>query len=241
MGAIWTIQNTLANQLYCAKPVTILSCPRSIFPLHQVAPIGLARNFLDGSILSGPAPQSPHLASAPIRNRLLWSPLWRPFFCAILALYRVIPCATAQSHCRRRHTKSQIEDTEMAKQTPNEPTGDLTIRTVAMPADTNPAGDIFGGWVLSQMDIAGGIAAWQVANGRTVTVAVEAMTFIAPIKVGDILCVYTRILKTGKTSISVGMEAWVRRNLINKREIVTEGTFIYVAMDKDGNKRSLET
>ena len=74
-----------------------------------------------------------------------------------------------------------------------EPQGTLTVRTLAMPADTNPAGDIFGGWVMSQMDIAGAIAAVELAQGRVVTVAVEAMTFISPVKVGDILCVYTTI------------------------------------------------
>lgn len=121
----------------------------------------------------------------------------------------------------------------------SEPQGELTIRTVAMPADTNPSGDIFGGWVLSQMDIAGGVAAHQLAQGRTVTVAVEGMTFISPVKVGDVLCVYTRILKTGRTSISVGIEAWVRRNRLSEREIVTTGTFVFVALDDDGQKRAL--
>lgn len=118
-----------------------------------------------------------------------------------------------------------------------EPAGELTIRTVAMPADTNPSGDIFGGWVLSQMDIAGGIAARQAAKGRVVTVAVEAMTFIAPVKVGDILCVYTSVIRTGTTSVSVDIEAWVRRHGRDNREIVTEGIFVFVAMGENGKKR----
>lgn len=122
-----------------------------------------------------------------------------------------------------------------------EPQGELTIRTIAMPADTNPAGDIFGGWVLSQMDIAGGIAAWQEAKGRVATVAVEGMTFISPVKVGDILCVYTRILRIGTTSLSIGIEAWVRHNRIEDREIVTTGTFILVALDENGNKRPVKS
>src|SRR5919107_2946219 len=92
-----------------------------------------------------------------------------------------------------------------------EPQGALTIRTLAMPADTNPAGDIFGGWVMSQMDIAGAICAVERVKGRVVTVAVEAMTFISPVKVGDILCVYTAIESVGRTSITVAVEAWVRR------------------------------
>jgi acyl-CoA thioesterase YciA len=117
-----------------------------------------------------------------------------------------------------------------------EPQGALTIRTLAMPADTNPAGDIFGGWVMSQMDIAGAIAAVERARGRVVTVAVEAMTFIAPVKVGDILCVYTSIEKVGRTSITVAVEAWARRNRLDDRVKVTDGHFVYVALGEDGQK-----
>ena len=122
---------------------------------------------------------------------------------------------------------------------PPEPTGALTIRTLAMPADTNPAGDIFGGWVMSQMDIAGAIAAVERSGGRVVTVAVEAMTFIAPVKVGDILCVYTTVERVGTTSITISMEAWARRNRIADRVKVTDGRFIYVALGEDGSKRKI--
>ncbi len=118
-----------------------------------------------------------------------------------------------------------------------EPIGTLTIRTLAMPADTNPAGDIFGGWVMSQMDIAGAIAAVEVARGRVATVAVEAMTFIAPVKVGDILCVYTTVERIGNTSITISIEAWARRNRLYDRVKVTDGRFIYVALDEQGQKR----
>ncbi|CDP50162.1 acyl-CoA thioesterase [Paradevosia shaoguanensis] len=121
-----------------------------------------------------------------------------------------------------------------------EPTGSLTIRTLAMPADTNAAGDIFGGWVLSQMDIAGAIAAVENANGRVVTVAVEAMTFIAPVKVGDVLEVFTRVKRIGTSSITIAMEAWARRNRIGGHVKVTEGSFVYVAMGEDGKKRKIE-
>ncbi len=121
-----------------------------------------------------------------------------------------------------------------------EPKGELTLRTVAMPADTNPAGDIFGGWVLSQMDIAGGIAASERANSRVVTVAIEAMTFISPVKIGDVLCVYTTIEKTGTTSITVYMEAWARRNRASDRVKVTDGTFVYVALDATGKPNSVD-
>ncbi len=117
-----------------------------------------------------------------------------------------------------------------------EPKGKLTIRTVAMPADTNPAGDIFGGWVLSQMDVAGSVAAVERVHGRVATVAIEAMSFIAPVKVGDVLCVYCEIERVGTTSITVRMEAWVRRRFEPDRVKVTEGRFIYVALGEDGKK-----
>jgi len=125
----------------------------------------------------------------------------------------------------------------MTEEPMGEPQGQLTIRTLAMPGDTNPAGDIFGGWVMSQMDIAGAIAAVERVKGRVVTVAVEAMTFIAPIKVGDVLCVYTTVERIGRTSITIGLEAWVRRNKLDDRKKVTEGRFVYVSLDDNGGKR----
>ena len=128
----------------------------------------------------------------------------------------------------------------MTVDTGTEPQGTLTIRTLAMPSDTNPAGDIFGGWVLSQMDIAGSIHAVETVMGRVATVAVEAMTFIAPVKVGDVLCIYTRVERIGNTSITIAMEAWARRNRLADRVKVTEGRFVYVALDEHGNKRRIE-
>lgn len=121
------------------------------------------------------------------------------------------------------------------------PNGQLTIQTMAMPADTNPAGDIFGGWVMSQMDIAGAIAAVERARGRVVTVAVEAMTFIAPVKIGDLLSVYTTVSRVGTTSITVAIEAWVRRDRIGDQQKVTHGHFVYVALGEDGRKRRIPT
>lgn len=123
----------------------------------------------------------------------------------------------------------------------SEPRGNLTIRTMAMPADTNAAGDIFGGWVMSQMDIAGGIAAVEHVGGRVATVAVEAMSFIAPVRVGDVLCVYTWIDRIGTTSIKVGMEAWTKSHRVPARTKVTEAHFIYVALTDDGKKRPIDT
>ena len=112
--------------------------------------------------------------------------------------------------------------------------GRITTRTMAMPSDTNPSGDIFGGWVLSQMDIAAGICAGQRAQNRVVTVAVDSMSFIKPVKVGDILGVYTAIDRTGRTSMDIHVEAWVRRGRIGTREKVTDATFKFVAVDDEG-------
>ncbi len=119
--------------------------------------------------------------------------------------------------------------------------GELTLRTVAMPADVNVNGDIFGGWVLSQMDIAAGIVARQTAKGRVATVAVDAMKFIRPVKVGDVLCVYTHIKRIGNTSIAIGLEAWALRGVIGEREKVTEGVYTFVAIDDDGKPRPVNT
>ncbi|MEM7748503.1 MAG: acyl-CoA thioesterase [Pseudomonadota bacterium] len=120
------------------------------------------------------------------------------------------------------------------------PRGELTTRTLAMPADANPSGDIFGGWVLSQMDIAGGIAAGQHAQGRVATVAIDAMSFIRPVNIGDILCVYAEIERFGRTSITVHLEAWALRERMGERVKVTEGQFVFVALDDDGRPRPLE-
>lgn len=124
-------------------------------------------------------------------------------------------------------------------QTPadDEPRGELTIRVVAMPADTNANGDIFGGWVLSRMDQAGGIAGVDRAQGRVVTVAIEAMTFVKPVRVGDVLCVYTSVDSVGRTSMKIHVEAWARRFRTDIREKVTVGTFTFVAIDDEGTPR----
>jgi acyl-CoA thioesterase YciA len=115
--------------------------------------------------------------------------------------------------------------------------GEPTIRTVPMPADSNANGDIFGGWVLSQMDIAGGVAASRIAQGRTVTVAVEAMKFHRPVAVGDLVSLYTDILRVGATSITVRIETIVNRRGSGAEITVTEGTFVYVSIDDQGRPR----
>ncbi len=121
------------------------------------------------------------------------------------------------------------------------PQGDLTVRTIAMPADTNANGDIFGGWVLSQMDQAGGIAGVERASGRVVTVAVDGMTFLRPVAVGDVLCVYTRVSHVGRTSMKIEVEAWARRFRTQFREKVTRATFTFVSIDDEGRPRPIPT
>ncbi|MEK9723928.1 MAG: acyl-CoA thioesterase [Rhodospirillaceae bacterium] len=125
--------------------------------------------------------------------------------------------------------------------TPREnPSGELTLRTLAMPADTNPHGDIFGGWLMGQMDIAGGIAASQRAQGRIATVAVDGFIFHKPVHVGDVVCCYTEVVWVGTTSISIRVQAWaLRERIADARVKVTEGTFTFVALDAEGNKRTV--
>lgn len=118
-----------------------------------------------------------------------------------------------------------------------EPCGKLTVQLVAMPRDTNANGDIFGGWVVSQMDIACGVAARDIAQGRAVTVAIDAMTFISPVKVGDVLCVYTALERIGRTSMKIHVQAWAQRFLAHRQEKVTDATFTFVAIDDAGRPR----
>ncbi len=117
------------------------------------------------------------------------------------------------------------------------PRGELSLRTLAMPRDANPNGDIFGGWVLSQIDIAAGMTASQRARGRVATVAIDAMTFKLPVYVGDILCVYTDIERIGTSSMAIHVEAWVLRDRMGERLKVTEGKFTFVAIDDERKPR----
>ncbi|MBB3977785.1 acyl-CoA thioesterase YciA [Rhizobium azooxidifex] len=115
------------------------------------------------------------------------------------------------------------------------PLGQLTLRTLAMPADANAAGDIFGGWVMAQMDLAAGIRAAERAHGRVVTRAVREMAFELPVKIGDTINVYTEIVAVGRTSITLLVEAWARRYLTGRLDKVTGATFVMVALDRDGH------
>ena len=111
------------------------------------------------------------------------------------------------------------------------------LRTIAMPADANANGDIFGGWVLSQMDLAGGSLAVQRARGRVATVAITSMSFHLPIFVGDEVSCYGRVIKVGRSSITVHIESWARRHRTGDRVKVTEGTFTYVAIGENRKPR----
>ncbi|ACZ76985.1 MULTISPECIES: acyl-CoA thioester hydrolase YciA [Dickeya] len=122
------------------------------------------------------------------------------------------------------------------------PHGELVLRTLAMPADTNANGDIFGGWLMSQMDIGGAILAKEIAEGRVVTVRVDGMTFLKPVAVGDVVCCYARCVRTGRSSMTVNVEVWVKKvstDPIGQRYRATEALFTYVAVDEEGRPREL--
>ena len=131
-----------------------------------------------------------------------------------------------------------MPDTEMVLSSPRE----LTYRVVAMPADTNAAGDIFGGWLMSQIDIAGSILAVREAGGRVVTVAVKELRFIAPIKVGDLVSCYSQVISVGHTSVTVHIEAEASRQRshdIGDQDLVANATLVYVALDESGKPRPI--
>ncbi|MEP2981545.1 MAG: acyl-CoA thioesterase [Lentilitoribacter sp.] len=119
------------------------------------------------------------------------------------------------------------------------PTGELTLRTLAMPGDANAAGDIFGGWVMAQMDLACGIKAAERAHGRVVTAAVKEMVFKKPVKIGDTLGIYIDIVKVGRTSMTLQVDAWVQRYLTEVSEKVTDARIVMVALDENGRPKQI--
>ena len=120
------------------------------------------------------------------------------------------------------------------------PSGQPAIRVIAMPADTNPNGDIFGGWIMSHMDLAGAVLAITEAEGRVATVAVDGMTFHKPVYVGDIVSFYSSVARIGRTSLTVKVEAWALRQRLGAEERVTEGTFTSVAIGQDRRPRPVK-
>jgi len=122
---------------------------------------------------------------------------------------------------------------------PPQPRGDLTLQTLAMPKDTNANGDIFGGWLLSQMDLGGSIFAHRIAKGRSATVAISEMTFIRSVPVGAIVSCYCDLIKIGRTSMTINVEVWINIESTNKPVKVTEGEFVFVAIDDEGKTRPI--
>lgn len=121
-----------------------------------------------------------------------------------------------------------------------QPAGQLAIQTIAMPADTNANGDIFGGWLVSQMDLAAGVIAKQRAKGRVATVAINALQFRKPVQVGDLVCCYADLSKVGHTSMTIHIEAWAINTQTDQKFLVTEGSFVYVAIDSKGQPRPVD-
>ena len=132
-------------------------------------------------------------------------------------------------------TAAEGEGSETARPRP------AVIRTMPRPADANENGDIFGGWILSQMDIAGGVVAAERARGRVVTVAIDAMRFHRPVYIGDLVSVAAEVARVGRTSMDVRIETYVhRRESVDRELLVTEGTFVFVAIDRDGRPRPVD-
>ncbi len=121
----------------------------------------------------------------------------------------------------------------------NAPRGSLALQTIAMPGDTNASGDIFGGWLMAQMDLAASVTARARADGRVATVAVEGLSFHAPVRVGDLVTIYCTLAKEGRTSMTIDMETWVTRLPGSEKAKVTAARFIFVAVDAAGAKRPL--
>jgi acyl-CoA thioesterase YciA len=136
-------------------------------------------------------------------------------------------------------TGSRQKDADMMNRSYH-PRGELSLRTVARQMDTNPSGDIFGGWIISLMDLAASVAAGDRASGRIATASVSNLNFLQPVKVGDVVCIYTEITKIGRTSITVGIEAYALRSKQGGERVrVTAAEFVMVAVDDEGLPRAL--
>lgn len=119
------------------------------------------------------------------------------------------------------------------------PVGEITIQMLAMPANTNANGDIFGGWLVSNMDLAASVLAKKISCGRTATVAIETMKFLKPVHVGDVVSCHVSLVKIGNTSMTIDVEAWKETFLTNEKACVTKGRFIFVAIDENGRPRQV--
>ena len=132
-----------------------------------------------------------------------------------------------------------MPDSSYVMETQQEPRGELASRVLAMPTDTNPKGDIFGGWIMSLMDMAGKMSATTIANGRVVTVAVDRIVFRQPVQVGDVVCCYTETLRVGRSSVTLSIEVWALRQGQGERVKVTDAVFTFVAVDDNGRPRAI--
>jgi acyl-CoA thioesterase YciA len=132
-----------------------------------------------------------------------------------------------------------MSDSSGPEAEPGPPAGEPALKTVAMPGDANPNGDIFGGWVMAQMDLAGAVPAVRRAKGRVATVAVEGMRFHKPVFIGDLVSCHAELVSVGRSSMTVRVETWAERRIVQERVKVTEGIFTYVAIDDAGRKRPL--
>jgi acyl-CoA thioesterase YciA len=119
------------------------------------------------------------------------------------------------------------------------PKGELTIQTLAMPVSTNANGDIFGGWIVSQMDLAAGVLAKRLSQGRVATVAINSMTFLKPVHVGDVVSCHVELIKQGNTSMTISVEVWALPATQAERYQVTEGVFVFVAIDENRKPRQV--
>lgn len=128
---------------------------------------------------------------------------------------------------------SELDDTP-------KPRGELSLRTVAMPRDTNSLGDIFGGWLVSQMDLAAMVAAARIAKGRVATVAINGMAFYTPVHIGSVVTCYTEVLEIGRSSMRINVEVWITRQRQTEQVKVTEGEFVFVAIDEKGRTRNVK-
>jgi len=120
------------------------------------------------------------------------------------------------------------------------PEGELVLQTVAMPADANAYGDIFGGWLVSQMDIGGAVLASSRAKNKVTTVAIDRMVFMKPVFIGDLVCCYANIIKTGNSSVTIKIQVWVKRMRYGNQEQVTEGIFTFVAIDDNRKPKKID-
>lgn len=120
-----------------------------------------------------------------------------------------------------------------------QPSGEITIQTLAMPAATNANGDIFGGWLVSQMDLAAGVLAKKLSHGRAATVAINELTFIKPVHVGDVVSCYVNLIKRGRTSMTIDVQVWKETFSTESKFCVAKGIFIFVAIDEHGHPRQV--